>query len=135
MIEFTVLGEPLGKARPRVTQRGTYTPAKTRAREKLIRAQYIQNGFLPAAKDVPLMLSIEALMQIPKSASGKRKLAMAAGETHPLKRPDCDNIVKLVADALNGVAYHDDSQIVEIRCVKRWAYTPMTIIRILEVAP
>lgn len=73
----------------------------------------------------PLSLECEFLFDRPAShfrASGEVK------EQHLLTRPgrgkyggDIDNLVKIVQDALNTVAYQDDSQIAELRAVKRYA--------------
>ena len=56
--------------------------------------------------------------------SMKRKLMMANGEERPTKKPDIDNVVKVYADALNHLAYHDDSQVVSITCEKYYSEEP-----------
>lgn len=48
-------------------------------------------------------------------------LKCCADHLSRLKKPDVDNIVKIVADALNGVAYHDDTQIVSVLAKKVYA--------------
>ena len=58
-------------------------------------------------------MDIKAFFKIPKSTSKKQKERMLTGEIRPTKKPDMDNIVKAVADALNGIAYEDDKQIIE----------------------
>ena len=71
------------------------------------------NGmFLERGK--PVTLRIVARFLPPKSTSKKRTALMLDGKELPLKKPDIDNIVKVVADALNGVAYHDDTQIIMV---------------------
>lgn len=60
-------------------------------------------------REKPVTLRIIARYLPPKSVSKKRKFDMLEGRELPLKKPDMDNIVKVVADALNGVAYHDDT--------------------------
>ena len=52
--------------------------------------------------------------------SKKKRTAAFAGEIFPTKRPDDDNICKLCADALNGIGYHDDAQIVDLRIIKKY---------------
>lgn len=59
----------------------------------------------------------------PKSVSKKKQKQMLEGEILPLKKPDMDNIVKVVVDALNGVAYHDDTQVILVSAKK--AYSAM----------
>lgn len=122
MPEFTILGEPKGKGRPRFTRNGrTYTPEATASYENLVRLEYQRQcgEFVP--KDVPLILYITAYLGIPKSAGKAKTEAMMAGEIFPTKKPDIDNIVKIIADSLNGIAYHDDSQIV--CCIVRKFYS------------
>lgn len=69
-------------------------------------------------REKPVTLRIIARYLPPKSVSKKRKLDMLEGRELPLKKPDMDNIVKVVADALNGVAYHDDTQIALVQAKK-----------------
>ena len=68
--------------------------------------------------------SIKALIiayyKIPKSYSKKRVQAIRDGLEKPTKKPDADNIAKIILDSLNGIAYKDDSQIVELRVIKRY---------------
>ena len=98
-IEFTVPGVPRPKARPRVTGHGTYTPKRTKEYQGRVRARFLAEVLLlPAPWDGPVMLGVHAY--------GARWNA------------DLDNIVKAVADALNGVAYKDDRQIQETVAAK-----------------
>lgn len=65
-------------------------------------------------KSIPLEISILALFPIPQHASKKLKKLMLNGDILPTKRPDSDNIIKIILDALNGVCYHDDAQICQL---------------------
>jgi Holliday junction resolvase RusA-like endonuclease len=133
MIELVIPGEPVGKQRPKVfpmrtrtgliIRRGV-TPAKTVNYETLIRELFAVTypGFQPL--EGPLALTVEAFLLIPKSASRKKKAAMAAGEIIPEKRPDFDNLAKTAADALQGVAFRNDSQIAEAVIRKRYSQVP-----------
>lgn len=138
-INFTVLGIPVGKGRPKFsTVNGhavAYTPAKTANYEMLVKLSYQQQcgDCKPYEKDVPLMADITALFPIPKSASKKLQAKMLSGAVRPTKKPDCDNIIKSVLDALNRVAYYDDSQVVKICIRKRYDTNPRTIIEIIEL--
>ena len=49
---------------------------------------------------------------------------MQSGKIRPTKKPDCDNCIKSITDALNGIAYIDDSQIVSIECEKWYSDRP-----------
>ncbi len=137
-VKFEVLGTPVGKSRPKFsTVNGhavAYTPAKTANYETLVKLSYQQQiGCFMFEKNVPLLADITALFPIPKSASKKLQAKMLSGAVRPTKKPDCDNIIKAVLDALNGVAYYDDSQVVKICIRKRYDTNPRTIIEIIEL--
>ena len=108
-IIFTVPGVPQGKGRPRVTSNGTFTPKKTRDYEKKVRDCYIAQGGQMFPDDTPLFANITAIFPIPSSLSKKRR-ALFNGKRH-CKKPDADNVAKAILDALNGVAYRDDSAV------------------------
>lgn len=126
MVRLTIPGEPQGKGRHRAVRRGdhiaTYTPRKTKDYEDEVRFCYRQEyGDLMAfAVDEPVSATIIAAFGIPKSASKKRKVEMMAGNVLPTKKPDTDNIAKIVLDALNGLAYPDDKQVVELHVIKEY---------------
>lgn len=119
-ITFTVPGKPQGKGRPRFTKSGrTYTPKETTEYEVLIKRMYLLQGgklFEGAVK-----LSVLILYPIPKSTTKKDRELMVSGSILPTKKPDGDNVEKAVADALNKVAYLDDSQIIEAKWQKIYA--------------
>lgn len=138
-IEFVVPGEPIGKARPRVVDGHAYTPSKTKSYEERIRLAYKQaikakaEADFAFGKGAPLMLSIDCYYSIPQSASKARKARMMSWEERPLKKPDLDNVIKAVADALNGYAYHDDSQIVMMQATKKYGATPCLHVLLFEL--
>lgn len=130
-IEFTVPGEPQGKARPRVTRYGTYTPKKTVNYEKAIKNAFLSAGGRRA--ESPVKVSITAYYKIPKSASKANEQKMLSNELLPCKKPDLDNIAKCVCDALNGVAYKDDAQVCSLNMKKRYSKEPCIIVSIKEL--
>ena len=69
-------------------------------------------------------MRIRAYYSIPASASKKRQAAMEAGEVRPVKKPDADNIIKVVADSLNQIAYRDDADIVSVALEKFYSRQP-----------
>lgn len=118
-IFFVVMGEPAGKGRPRFTKQGhTYTPPKTAAYEQAVRMawKHMDGGAIAARS--PLKAEIKAYFAVPVSASPKRAKAMDG--TPCTKRPDADNIAKIILDALNGLAYEDDAAVYDVRVEKRW---------------
>ena len=138
-IKFSVLGEPRGKGRPRFgrTKNGgvrTWTPRKTADYENLIRWEYHRQckGLRFNDSDM-LIMSVAAYFGIPKNASKRKQEAMTAGDIMPLRKPDVDNILKVVADSLNGIAYRDDSQIVSVTVRKRYCTMPRIEVGIWRV--
>ena len=138
-IYFIVLGEVVGKARPRFSRGGgyvkTYTPKKTSDYEAKIKAAYldeVQYQPMRFCNKEPLEIVVNAYFEIPKSASKKAKTRMLL-EEYPTKKPDSDNVLKAVADALNGVAYTDDSQIVTATVNKIWSETPKLEVTLRQV--
>lgn len=126
---FTIPGEPTGKGRPKFSRQGsfvrTYTPEKTVSYENLVKLEYErQCGGEPFPKDMPLYMTIDAVYSIPKSTSKKKAAQMLDGQIKPTKKPDADNIMKIVADSLNGIAYNDDSQIVSCIVHKYYGTQP-----------
>jgi Holliday junction resolvase RusA-like endonuclease len=77
-------------------------------------------------------LTVRAYMGIPTSWSQKKQRAVASGEITPTKRPDLDNIVKAIKDGANGVAWVDDSQVVDVSASKRYG-TPRVEVEVVEI--
>ena len=124
-VTFDVPGKPQGIARARtfynknVGHSTSYTPEKDLLYENFIKNQYLNSsGDTFFERGTPVTLHIVARFLPPQSKSKKVKQQMLDGQILPLKKPDMDNIVKVVADALNGVAYHDDTQIVCVMAKK-----------------
>ena len=140
IIQFSVPGQPVGKQRPKFTTvKGhavAYTPAKTANYETLVRLAYMQAypGAKPFEKGTPLVVNIEAFFQIPKATSKKKREEMLAHNIRPTTKIDIDNISKAVCDALNKVAYYDDSQIVVLKARKYYADEPGVNITIYAVS-
>lgn len=119
-MRFEVLGEVIGKGRPRFTRSGrTYTPKKTLDYERAIKRAYLNKYTYLSKKS--LRIKICAYLEVAKSHSKVKKQKMLANELQCTKKPDADNIVKVVLDALNKVAYQDDTQVVELVAIKRWS--------------
>ena len=59
---------------------------------------------------------------------------MLAGRTLPTKKPDADNVMKIILDALNGVAYEDDRQIVALAIRKTYGEKPGVRVEIRTIA-
>ena len=137
-IRFEVPGEPRGKGRPRFSNRGgyvrTYTPKETADYEKLIRDEYKkQCGDAYFPRGTPLDVRIVAYFGIPKRTSKKKAESMRNKEIRQLKKCDIDNIIKAILDAVNGVAYQDDIQVIDIQARKFYSDNPRVTVSIEEV--
>ncbi len=130
-IKFVVHGHPHGKARPRVLSSGrAYTPRKTREYEQRVREAFIRTGKKGFPAGVPLVALIIADFAIPKSVRGQKRREILDGKVWSTKRPDADNIAKSILDALNGFAYHDDSQVVLLAVKKQYRDAPAVTVEI-----
>lgn len=125
--------EPCGKGRPRFGNGRTYTDAKTKAYEQALgwTAKQTMGGRRPLTG--ALHVAVFAHMGIPKSWTKADKQAATAGAIHHIGTPDADNILKSL-DALNGICWRDDAQIVHAEVVKRYAAEPSLTIHIEELA-
>ena len=132
---FTIPGDPYGKGRHRTNfeTKQTYTPKETVNYEALVKLFYQQaaDGFF-LGDGIPVRIRVDAYYQIPKSVSKKKLRAMLVGQVLPTKKPDWDNIGKIICDALNGIAYKDDAQVVDGRVVKHYSEVPHTDVTIEE---
>lgn len=116
VVRFVVPGEPRSKQRPRVTQRGTFTPKETIVAEKIVRDAWRATGYQQFRYQVLVDITFY---------NGNRR------------RRDLDNMAKLVLDALNHEAYEDDNQVVELNVRKVFtdkanARTVITLREIIE---
>lgn len=122
MIKFTVPGKPQGKARPRFRKIGnyvsTYNTKQTTNYEKLVKLSALEQCKDKLDKEYAglVKMSIKAYFKPNKSIS-KKQYNLLIGTEH-LKKPDSDNIAKIICDSLNGIAYKDDSQITMLNVEK-----------------
>jgi Holliday junction resolvase RusA-like endonuclease len=133
MIEFTVPGEPFAWMRAVHYKGKTLTPKAMRANQRTIKALAQLAGCVPILG--PVRMTITFFRAIPASWS-KQKQAMASMSTvYPTSKPDLSNLLKQVEDALNGTAYKDDSQLVDLEVRKFYARAgePYTLVRIVPL--
>lgn len=127
---FEVPGEVRGKGRPRFTKTGhTYTDSETKAYEQKIIAYYRKAlGGFRWPDGAFISVKVTAHYPIPKSATKAAVAAMQSGKMLPTRKPDIDNVLKIVLDALNGVAYKDDARVVCVEAEKVYSFTPKIVI-------
>lgn len=115
-MDFIVDGKPQGKQRPRFSRisKTVYVPTKTAKYEKQIAKAYTDSGGRYISAGCYVSVAVHAFFPVPKSYSKKRREDCLERVLRPDKKPDMDNILKVVLDALNGVAYVDDKQVVEL---------------------
>lgn len=122
-IELRIDGQPRGKGRPRFSPQGgrVYTDSATVLAEGRIRGAWLEAGS-PRLPDGPVRMTVIAALERPKNHWRRGGTLSAAGQRSaaPTRKPDLDNLVKLIADSLNRLAYRDDADIVDCRIVKRW---------------
>jgi Holliday junction resolvase RusA-like endonuclease len=136
IINFEVIGKPVGKGRPKFARRSnfvsTYTPEKTRLAEQSFLAQA-----LPYKPEQPLegalSLVFRCYMPIPASWSKAKREQALSGQLLPTTKPDCTNIAKIGEDAMNGVFYHDDSQIARLVIEKEYGLVAKTHVSLMEI--
>lgn len=118
-----ILGDPVAQGRPRFSRQGgfvkAYDPAKSRDYKSYVRLIAAQN-----APDSPVEGAIEFSLRIyraiPKGMPKYKREAAKAGTLRPVTKPDVSNVLKGVEDALKGVWYKDDSQIVGFGALGKW---------------
>ncbi|MDL2280831.1 RusA family crossover junction endodeoxyribonuclease [Selenomonadales bacterium OttesenSCG-928-I06] len=136
MIKFTVYGEPLAQGRPRFARHGAFV--RTYEQEKFTNHKTLVRYAAIEVKPESLLLSpvkcIIRLYKSPPKSFSKKKLELALSEKlRPTTKPDIDNCIKLIYDALNGVIWKDDTQVVESICSKYYSDNPRTEIEIEEI--
>ena len=116
MIRLVIYGEPVAQGRPRFTTAGgfphAYDPAKSRGYKNYIKLAAIEQMQGKTPLEGALALQLRVYRPIPKSMSKKKAALAECGELRPITKPDMDNYIKGIKDALKGICWLDDSQIV-----------------------
>lgn len=136
MIQFTVYGEPVAQGRPRFSTNGgfvkAYDPAKSKDFKhyvKLVASEYRPLKLLEG----PIQMDVKIYKSTLKSFSKKKAALAEEGELRPVTKPDVDNYVKGVKDALKSVIWKDDSQVVDLHISKWYSQNPRIEITIQEL--
>ncbi len=148
-VKLKILGEPMGKQRPKATSINgyvrTYTPKETVSYESMVVNAYKEQYQEPIfERGEEIWATVMAYFKIPKSHYRFHKRTqttdldkegelMKAGKIRPMKTPDCDNIAKICLDALNGIAYPDDSQVTCLLVMKFYDEQPRVEITLEKV--
>ena len=137
MIVFTIPGTPVGKGRPRFARRDafvtTYTPEKTASYENLVKVKaeeaMVGRELIAGAVAVTILLFITP----PASWSNKKMLQALNHEIMPTTKPDVDNIIKGIFDAMNEIVWNDDKQVVDVTIRKRYANTARATVEVRPI--
>jgi|SRR5690625_1323046 len=140
--EFTIPGQavPQGRPRARIIGRGQnkrimmYDPKESKEYKEyaaLIARQYAPKTLYEAE----LSVDLDIYRQIPKSTTKRKRELYNARLIRPTVKPDLDNYSKSILDALNGIMYKDDSQIVDLNISKYYSDDPRVEVRIKELIP
>jgi len=139
MIQFTVYGEPVAQARARATiihgHIRMYDPKKSSSYKdyiKFVASEYAPSELIKG----PLQMSVDIYRPIPKSFSKKKSALAESGTLRPITKPDVDNYIKAIKDALKNIIWKDDSQVVSLVVNKFYSEQPRieVIINEMEVA-
>lgn len=132
--EFEIPGEIVGKARPRMNARTgkAYTPTKTKDYEYFMKKWFITEYPNFKQLETRVKVTIVAYFDIPKSTSKKKEVEMLKQNISPTKKPDIDNITKIVLDAMNKFAFKDDTQVTKLEVEKKYATQSKIYVKIEE---
>lgn len=129
---FTINSKLRGKGRPRFTKNGrTYTPKETVEYENMIKLEY-QNQCGGYQFSGPVSVDITIVHMVEKASSKKARAEKLTGLTVPTKKPDIDNVIKIILDALNQVAYVDDRMVIDVHAVKIYGENECVSIRLTD---
>ena len=130
-MKVTIEGEPKGKGRPRFYNGHAVTPQTTRDYEEEAALAY--KAKVKKTYHGAVGVRIRAYFKIPKGVSKAVRQMMEDGVRRPTKKPDIDNIDKIILDALNGIAFDDDKQVVEETLSKFYSVHPRVEVEVYEI--
>ena len=139
ILRTTIVGKPIALSRPRVSKGQIYSPDgnaiaafRNAVKSSVVVPPSIQATTKPRkakkGDESALYYGVWVIFNMPRpkyhfvnNDEGRRVKAHFSGNRFVGKRPDLDNMVKFILDALNGVAYQDDKSVVELHTIKKWA--------------
>jgi len=135
-IHFQVEGDPKGKGRPRFSRAGkftrVYTDKQTLDYEAVIKFFAAQAMGSTDPLETPVSVFLYIRHAVPQSYSKKRTEACLSGLEQPCKKPDIDNIAKTYLDAMNGVIFKDDTQVIDLHVKKVYSAVPGVDVMVME---
>jgi Holliday junction resolvase RusA-like endonuclease len=137
-ITFYIPGTPVPKGRPRFARRGafvtTYTDDKTASYENLVKivAQQAMKGAEIFTGAVSVFVSLNVTP--PASWSQKKQKQALDGQIFPTSKPDVDNVVKGIFDALNDIVWKDDKQVCDVTISKRYSTIAQAVVSVSNLS-
>ncbi len=138
-LTVTIPGEPVSQGRPRFSTHGgfprAYDPKKSKEGKQSVRF-FVSKAMEEQGLDTltgPIMMQVQFGIKLPKSQERKRTPRLRVWR---VKKPDLDNLIKLVKDGCSGIAFLDDNQIVKVSAEKiqcAQGEAPFTKIRFKEL--
>ena len=125
-VSFVIPTKPTGKERPRLAGGIVYTPAKTKAYENFIKGCYIEQCGDVSFGDRSIILTVKAYVPLLSKFNKSQQASALRGEIKPTAKPDADNLLKALLDALNELAYDDDRYIYKIDVERIYSDRPRT---------
>jgi len=116
---------PAPKGRPRVGKFGVYTPKKTRDSENQIKDFIFSFSKLFFEQPTKMAIGVELQFTMIRPKSSKKK--------YPTVKPDIDNLIKTLLDAMNGIIYADDNQIIDLSASSRYGEEEKTKIKLILI--
>lgn len=136
MIKIIIPGEPVPCARPRLSSCGGFVRVhdKQAARKSALKmmAKVEWSKHRHKTYDGAVRLDMTFCCSLPSGLSIPMRNLHAWGIMANAAKPDVDNLSKTYLDVLNGIAYHDDRQVIALNCRKCYSVEPMTVIEIME---
>ena len=132
--EFEVPGKGIGKGRPRLNSYTgvVYTPTRTKDYESLVEQYFLLKYPRFKILEGRIKVNIIAYFSIPKTTKKTEINEMLDNNISPTKKPDIDNIVKVVLDSMNKFAFRDDNQITKLEVEKKYALEDKVYVKIEE---
>ena len=132
--EFEIPGKVIGKGRPRLNSYtgAVYTPTRTKDYELLVEQYFLLKYPRFKALEGRIKVNIIAYFAIPKTTKKSDINEMLENNISPTKKPDIDNIVKVLLDSMNKFAFKDDNQITKLEVEKKYAQEDKVYVKIEE---
>lgn len=135
-IHFQVEGNPKGKGRPRFSRVGNftkvYTDKQTLTYEAMIATFAKQAMGATEPLKTPVSVFLYVRLPVPQSYPKKRREACLSGLERPCKKPDIDNIAKTYLDAMNGIIFVDDTQVIDLHVKKLYSVVAGVDVMVME---